>query len=481
MSLTKFTKDIQYHAKQEDLPNDVGGLSAEAYKAICDQGVVDTQNFINNTLIPEVEVLDAGNLKIAGDQTVAGKKQFNASPVVPDPTLTMHATNKQYVDNTVNTTQLLLSQQISNSVGNLSMTVSDLSDEVDANKADIEGKLTAHKAGTDHDGRYYTEAEFGSTTDGSSGADKVGVTPIATFSGEKVQAVLESVKTRFDAIAVTNVNVEVANTHYASDGKTYTSQSQRFDSIDTQLADNAYSFNILNVIPTKSKLRLIAHRGLKSMCPENTIHAFELAAEYGFWGIETDVKETLDGQYVLFHDDTVDALTDGTGTIESKTLAEVQTLTIDVGKYIARYPNAKIPLFTDYLAICKKYGVVPVIELKGVISNMSNFLSVLKGFGFENTAFVLSFDFTQLQAIRAISKNVPLMYVSTLTAPNIVKCNALGNCHLAPDIAGTTLDLVRLAHKSNVLVNSWTATTLANVTSAKNAEADFISTEIYVW
>lgn len=51
--------------------------------------------------------------------------------------------------------------------------------------------LTTHKSSGDHDGRYFTETELQSTTDSSSGADKVGATLIATGSGTQVQAILE--------------------------------------------------------------------------------------------------------------------------------------------------------------------------------------------------------------------------------------------------------------------------------------------------
>lgn len=51
----------------------------------------------------------------------------------------------------------------------------------DSNESRItaeEGALTTHKSSADHDGRYFTETELTSQTDGSSGMDIVGMTPI---------------------------------------------------------------------------------------------------------------------------------------------------------------------------------------------------------------------------------------------------------------------------------------------------------------
>jgi glycerophosphoryl diester phosphodiesterase len=47
---------------------------------------------------------------------------------------------------------------------------------------------------------------------------------------------------------------------------------------------------------------IFAHRGASGHAPENTIESFDRAIEIGTTAIETDVKATLDGQLVLFHD-----------------------------------------------------------------------------------------------------------------------------------------------------------------------------------
>jgi len=62
----------------------------------------------------------------------------------------------------------------------------------------LSSALTTHKTSTDHDGKYFTESELGATTDGSSGADKIGATAISGLSGATVQALLEALKTAID-------------------------------------------------------------------------------------------------------------------------------------------------------------------------------------------------------------------------------------------------------------------------------------------
>ena len=40
--------------------------------------------------------------------------------------------------------------------------------------------------------------------------------------------------------------------------------------------------------------------------PENTLASFHTAIEQGAHGLETDVQVTLDGEFVIYHDDEID-------------------------------------------------------------------------------------------------------------------------------------------------------------------------------
>ncbi len=51
-----------------------------------------------------------------------------------------------------------------------------------------------------------------------------------------------------------------------------------------------------------SKIRLQAHRGVCSTCPENTFSAFRAAVDEGFDIIELDPKYTVDNHIVILHD-----------------------------------------------------------------------------------------------------------------------------------------------------------------------------------
>lgn len=70
----------------------------------------------------------------------------------------------------------------------------------------------------------------------------------------------------------------------------------------------------------------IAHRGGAGELPEHTLVAYEGGLTIGVDVLEVDIHETSDSELVIMHDDTVDRTTDGSGTIATKTLAEIKAL-----------------------------------------------------------------------------------------------------------------------------------------------------------
>ena len=116
-------------------------------------------------------------------------------------------------------------------------------------------------------------------------------------------------------------------------------------------------------IPAGS-VRMIAHMGYSAIAPANTLPSYIAAGESNFWGAECDIQRTADGVWILMHNDTVDAMTDGTGPVMEKTYAEMMELNVNVGNNIDQYPGLKVATLEQYLDVCKEYGLHPVIEIK---------------------------------------------------------------------------------------------------------------------
>lgn len=71
---------------------------------------------------------------------------------------------------------------------------------------------------------------------------------------------------------------------------------------------------------------VLAHRGGSQLAPENTMAAFKKAAELGVHGFEIDIRLTKDEEIIVFHDDTVNRTSDGSGRVAEFTLRELKKL-----------------------------------------------------------------------------------------------------------------------------------------------------------
>ncbi len=87
---------------------------------------------------------------------------------------------------------------------------------------------------------------------------------------------------------------------------------------------------------------VLAHRGLALTAPENSMPAFEAAVRAGVSHLETDVHATADGVLVVFHDATLERLTDLRGRVADVRWADLRAAGLRDG--------AAVPLLADVLA-----------------------------------------------------------------------------------------------------------------------------------
>lgn len=114
-------------------------------------------------------------------------------------------------------------------------------------------------------------------------------------------------------------------------------------------------------------MKIWAHRGCSQRYPENTLLAFEKAAELdGLTGIELDIQLTRDGEMVVIHDERVDRTTEGIGYVREYSLSEIRRLHI----YADENPSQQIPTVEEVLDLLvgrMKEGLKINVELKNSI------------------------------------------------------------------------------------------------------------------
>lgn len=216
----------------------------------------------------------------------------------------------------------------------------------------------------------------------------------------------------------------------------------------------------------KSKVNLIAHRGLSAEAPENTEASIKLAGEKGYYGCEFDILPSSDGVWVVMHDDTIDRMTNGSGKVTDFTYDQLKEFKIDAGNNIDKYPNLSICTFDKALDICKEYNLTPFIEIKqGYSKDITNLVNTIKNKDMESKSVIISFDYSCLQDVRALTETIPLYYlVEDIKEEDIQKAQDLKNAGIdfECDNDANTKEQVSLITNANLPTCSWTVDTIAD-------------------
>jgi glycerophosphoryl diester phosphodiesterase len=166
-------------------------------------------------------------------------------------------------------------------------------------------------------------------------------------------------------------------------------------------------------LPDKTKPYLMAHRGNKAHCPENTLASFRRALAEGADIIETDLHLSADGVFMCIHDATLERTTNGSGAVAEKTLAELKTLSASCGQ--PEYASERIPTLAELCALLPP-DVALALELKS-----DRFLETavgrqlaqeLEAAGVSERTVILSFSLARLQAVQAAAPHLPAGWIT---------------------------------------------------------------------
>lgn len=213
------------------------------------------------------------------------------------------------------------------------------------------------------------------------------------------------------------------------------------------------------VISTSDNVTLVAHRGMRSVAPENTTASFTEAGKHGYWGAECDVYRTKDGVWIISHDSHTYRMMDKSAFIEKKTYEELMDMNFDNGVNIDKYEDLKICSLEEYLDICKKYNMTPVIELKG--KNNTEYYSEIVDLAnqFEVNPVYISFHIENLQTMRRLTQCKMYYLVQKISEDDIQDAKSIENCGI--DFNGNKdknfkSDIIKKCQDAGLELGAWT-------------------------
>ncbi|WP_338044010.1 glycerophosphodiester phosphodiesterase family protein [Paenibacillus lutrae] len=235
---------------------------------------------------------------------------------------------------------------------------------------------------------------------------------------------------------------------------------------------------------------IIAHRGMPSKAPENTIISGRLGLEAGADFIENDMYLTKDGHLVIIHDPVVESTTNGKGKVEDFTLAQLKKLNANK-LFPSGYPNVQIPTLEEQIDLARSKGKMILAEMKSKNpAAMEKLVQVIRDKNAEDLMNVMSFDAEQL---RRLSELMPEMPCGLLTGEianeskvdqslsGTLKLMQVRNTTLNTTYSGLGQNFMEAAKHRGLIVSPWTFNDKANFMRYFGYGAYGITTDYAFW
>jgi len=213
------------------------------------------------------------------------------------------------------------------------------------------------------------------------------------------------------------------------------------------------------------EMKILAHRGYSGRYPENTMLAFQKAAEAGCDGIELDVQLTKDDVVVIIHDETIGRVTDGGGMVKDYTYGELKKF--NAAKNFPQVTGFQaIPTFDEYCAWAARTNMFTNIEIKTGCYYYEEIekktVDIVRRHGLEDKVLYSSFNHMSLAKIKEIE---PEAECGALLGDAGIGnagyyCHSHGFQWYHPGCKGLTKELVDNCRKYGVGINVWTVNTM---------------------
>lgn len=223
-----------------------------------------------------------------------------------------------------------------------------------------------------------------------------------------------------------------------------------------------------------SEILKIGHRGAKGYVAENTIESIIKALDYGVDGIEIDVHLSASGELVVFHDLTLDRMTNGSGEIGKLTLPELKQLRIN--------REFLIPTLEEVLDVIDKKCLLN-IELKGryTASKTCEIIQkYIKEQAWDYSNFIVSsFQHHELEYVFKNDKKIPLGVLTKASVDEAMEfAKTIHAKAIHPNFALLTLENVLHAQTKGYKVHTWTVNDEQTIERMKSYKVDGIISDV---
>ncbi len=229
-------------------------------------------------------------------------------------------------------------------------------------------------------------------------------------------------------------------------------------------------------------VRMIAHRGVSGLERENTCPAFVAAGNRSYYGVETDVHKTADGQFVIIHDENTNRITLETVNVnvEQNPYSAVENIVLPDLDGSTNRQDIRLPLLVDYIKICKKYEKVCILEIKGTMTkeDLSAIVTQIQELEYLTQVIFISFSLDNCIILRELVPDNAIQWLTCDAKPETVEKLLQYRLDLDVYYSALTKEIVDDLHAKNILVNCWTVDNKEIAEELVAMGVDFITSNI---
>jgi len=240
--------------------------------------------------------------------------------------------------------------------------------------------------------------------------------------------------------------------------------------------------NTIKLNTAGTNVKIIAHRGLSGLEAENTCAAFVAAGNRDkYYGIETDIHRTLDGKFVIFHDDNTKRMAVDSMIVEETTFQTLRFLRlVEPRNNNAQRGDLIMPTLEEYINICARYEKYAVLELKNefTASDINKIMGIIDKMGYLDHTIVISFCLKNLIRLRKRYPDVQAQFLLSVWDDKHMDSLMKYNLDLDIKYTAVTAELCRKIHDAGKVINTWTVDTLEEGQRVMECGVDFITSNI---
>lgn len=226
--------------------------------------------------------------------------------------------------------------------------------------------------------------------------------------------------------------------------------------------------------------KIIAHKGLSGLEPENTMASFIAAGNRSYFGIETDMHRTSDGEFVIIHDDTTERVAEEKLDVEKTTLHELRNLLLKDKNGVISRTDLRIPTLQEYITTCQNYDKKCILELKNKFNqkDIEKIVGIAKSMDYLNQIIFISFDLDNLKILRKLLPGQELQLITGRYSSNIKEVLLANELDLDIEFNSLTKDIIEDLHQCGRKINCWTCDKKEEAEKLIAYGVDYLTTNI---